>query len=75
MQRAMLLLIAAYQRLLSPLLPRSCRFYPSCSTYAAEAIARHGAARGLTLALRRILRCHPFHPGGYDPVPAKEASE
>ncbi|OFX27480.1 MAG: membrane protein insertion efficiency factor YidD [Armatimonadetes bacterium RBG_16_67_12] len=75
MQRAMLLLIAAYQRLLSPLLPRSCRFYPSCSTYAAEAIERHGAARGVMLAVRRILRCHPFHPGGYDPVPLKEANE
>lgn len=75
MRRVLLLLIAAYQRLLSPLLPRSCRFFPSCSTYAAEAIARHGAARGLVLAVRRILRCHPFHPGGYDPVPAKEANE
>jgi hypothetical protein len=67
--RAMLLLIAAYQRLLSPLLPRSCRFYPSCSSYAAEAIRRHGPVRGLGLAARRLLRCHPLHPGGYDPVP------
>lgn len=75
MQRAMLLLIAAYQRLLSPLLPRSCRFYPSCSTYAAEAIERHGAARGMMLAVRRILRCHPFHPGGHDPVPLKDLKE
>lgn len=65
----MLLLIGGYQRLLSPLLPRACRFYPSCSTYAAEAIERYGPARGLFLAVRRILRCHPFHPGGYDPVP------
>lgn len=62
-------LIKAYQRMLSPLLPRVCRFYPSCSSYAIEAIERHGAWRGLGLALRRIGRCHPFHPGGYDPVP------
>ena len=67
--RGMLLLIAGYKRLLSPLLPRSCRFYPSCSSYAAEAIERYGLARGVALAVRRILRCHPFHPGGYDPVP------
>jgi putative membrane protein insertion efficiency factor len=67
--RAMLLVIAAYQRILSPLLPRSCRFYPSCSTYAADAIRRHGPLRGLGLAARRLLRCHPLHPGGYDPVP------
>jgi putative membrane protein insertion efficiency factor len=65
----MLLAIAGYRRIISPLLPRSCRFYPSCSAYAAEAIERHGSARGLVLAARRILRCHPFHPGGYDPVP------
>lgn len=69
MRRIMLLLIAGYQRLLSPFLPRSCRFYPSCSTYAAEAIERYGAGRGFVLAVRRILRCHPFHPGGHDPVP------
>ncbi|MDR7545441.1 MAG: membrane protein insertion efficiency factor YidD [Armatimonadota bacterium] len=67
--RGLLLLIEGYRRFISPLLPRACRFYPSCSAYAAEAIARHGAARGTVLALRRILRCHPFHPGGYDPVP------
>jgi uncharacterized protein len=67
--RGLLLMIAGYKRLISPLLPQSCRFYPSCSTYAAEAIERHGPARGVFLAARRILRCHPFHPGGYDPVP------
>jgi putative membrane protein insertion efficiency factor len=69
MTRILLVLIAGYKRLISPLLPRSCRFYPSCSSYAAEAIARHGAVRGTLLTARRIARCHPFHPGGYDPVP------
>ncbi|MCL8208517.1 MAG: membrane protein insertion efficiency factor YidD [Actinomycetia bacterium] len=68
-RRVLIGLIKAYQRMLSPLLPRVCRFYPSCSSYAIEAIERHGAWRGLGLALRRIGRCHPFHPGGYDPVP------
>jgi putative membrane protein insertion efficiency factor len=62
-------LIRAYQRLLSPLLPPSCRFYPSCSQYALEAVTRHGALRGSWLAARRLVRCHPFHPGGFDPVP------
>lgn len=69
MKRILLALIAGYKRFVSPLLPRSCRFYPSCSTYAAEAVERHGPVRGLLLAARRIGRCHPFHPGGYDPVP------
>ena len=61
-------MIRAYRRFLSPLLPPACRFEPSCSRYALEAIERHGAARGSVLALRRLARCHPFHPGGYDPV-------
>ena len=61
--------IVAYRRWISPALPARCRFYPSCSAYALEAIARHGALRGTFLAVRRLLRCHPFHPGGYDPVP------
>ncbi|MDR7415596.1 MAG: membrane protein insertion efficiency factor YidD [Armatimonadota bacterium] len=61
--------IRAYQRLISPLLPRTCRFVPSCSEYAAQAIQAHGPLRGAWLALRRLSRCHPFHPGGYDPVP------
>jgi putative membrane protein insertion efficiency factor len=65
----MVALITLYQRYLSPLLPASCRFYPSCSQYAADAITRYGMLRGIRLALLRILRCHPFHPGGYDPIP------
>ncbi|UCH78188.1 MAG: membrane protein insertion efficiency factor YidD [Candidatus Coatesbacteria bacterium] len=65
-------LIRAYQYTLGPLMPLSCRFEPSCSRYAVEAIQRHGPWRGVVLAARRLLRCHPFHPGGYDPVPQKE---
>lgn len=57
-----------YRRLISPLLPRACRFYPSCSCYAIESVERYGAVRGVLLALRRLAKCHPFHPGGYDPV-------
>lgn len=62
-------LVRAYQLVLSPLLLPSCRYLPSCSDYAAEAIARHGAARGCWLALGRLLRCHPWGGSGYDPVP------
>ncbi len=62
-------LIRGYQLFLSPLLPPSCRYLPSCSEYAAEAIARHGAWRGTWLALLRLLRCHPWGGSGYDPVP------
>ena len=58
-----------YQRAISPWLPRACRYYPSCSAYAIEAIEKHGFLYGLLLAIQRILRCHPFHAGGYDPVP------
>ena len=61
--------IVAYRRWISPALPARCRFYPSCSAYAQEAVARRGALRGVLLAGWRLLRCHPFHPGGYDPVP------
>lgn len=63
-------LIRLYQYTLSPLLGPCCRFYPSCSQYAIEAVERHGAMRGMWLALWRIARCHPLHPGGVDPVPA-----
>lgn len=67
--KLLILGIRAYQRLISPFLPRTCRFVPSCSEYAAQAIQAHGPLRGTWLALRRLSRCHPFHPGGYDPVP------
>lgn len=64
--------IIAYRRWISPAMPARCRFYPSCSAYALEAIATHGALRGFGLAVWRLLRCHPFHPGGYDPVPPRK---
>lgn len=67
--RLLLVVIAGYRRWISPLLGPRCRFAPTCSAYAAEALAVHGAARGSGLALRRVLRCHPFTPGGHDPVP------
>jgi putative membrane protein insertion efficiency factor len=62
-------LIEIYRRVLSPVLPQSCRFYPSCSAYAQEALRRHGLWRGMLLATRRLLRCHPWNEGGFDPVP------
>jgi hypothetical protein len=68
MRRAALLAIALYQRLIRPLLPPSCRYLPSCSDFGAEAIARHGVLRGGARALGRLLRCHPFARGGFDPV-------
>lgn len=62
--------LRAYHRFVSPALPPACRFEPSCSAYAAEAVSAHGLLRGLALALRRLLRCHPWSAGGFDPVPA-----
>ena len=68
-RRSLMAAVRAYQLMLSPLLPPSCRFTPSCSAYAHEALTRHGAVRGSWLAARRLARCHPWNPGGYDPVP------
>lgn len=69
MKRLLLWAIQGYRRFVSPLFPPTCRYTPSCSQYALEAIQQYGAGRGTWLALRRISRCHPFHEGGYDPVP------
>lgn len=69
MRWVLIALVRGYQVVLSPLLPAACRYYPSCSAYAVEAIEKHGARRGAWLAAKRIMRCHPFRPGGYDPVP------
>jgi uncharacterized protein len=62
-------LLRAYQLMISPLIPHCCRFVPSCSEYAADAFRTYGCVKGLGLSLKRLLRCHPFHPGGWDPVP------
>ena len=64
--------IRFYQRFISPLTPPTCRFYPTCSNYAVEAIQVHGAFKGSWLTIKRILKCHPFHKGGFDPVPFKK---
>lgn len=74
MKTLLIQLIRAYRNFISPLFPSSCRFQPTCSQYAMEAIATYGSIRGSWLAVRRILRCHPFHPGGYDPIPAADES-
>jgi putative membrane protein insertion efficiency factor len=70
LEKPLIVLVRGYQKGISPLLPPSCRFYPTCSHYMVEALQQFGAIRGGWLGLRRIGRCHPFHPGGYDPVPA-----
>ena len=72
MKTFFLLLIKGYQYLLSPLLGNNCRFYPSCSDYSREAIERYGLVKGGYLSLLRIVKCHPYHEGGYDPVPKQE---
>ena len=72
MKRLLIGLIRGYKILISPLLPPACRFQPTCSEYGMEAIERFGIFRGGWMAIMRVLRCHPFHPGGYDPVPPKD---
>jgi uncharacterized protein len=74
MRRLLCALLRAYQLVVSPLLGAHCRFYPSCSAYAKEAIEIHGAWLGVGLAARRLCKCHPYHSGGYDPVPARAGS-
>lgn len=69
MRRAALLLLRGYKRFLSPLLPPMCRFEPTCSVFMMQAIEKYGLLRGLWLGIRRLLRCHPLNPGGWDPVP------
>jgi len=71
MQRALIRIIDGYRYVLSPMLGTNCRFHPSCSCYARDAVETYGATKGLMLAIRRIIRCHPWNAGGYDPVPAK----
>jgi hypothetical protein len=68
-KKLILLTLGAYRKAVSPLLPGACRFYPSCSAYAEEAVGRFGVLRGLRIALVRLLHCHPGYPGGYDPIP------
>ncbi len=67
-KRFLILIIRFYQKFISPLKKPSCRFYPTCSQYAVESVSKYGSLKGGFLALKRILKCHPFHPGGYDPV-------
>ncbi|KAI5915545.1 MAG: membrane protein insertion efficiency factor YidD [Proteobacteria bacterium] len=69
MKTVLIALLRFYKYAISPMLGRNCRFHPTCSEYAIEAVQRHGALRGGWLAIKRVGRCHPFHPGGYDPVP------
>ena len=73
--RLLMLPITGYRRFVSPLLGQRCRFAPSCSEYALAALSEHGAVRGLWLAVARIARCHPFNPGGYDPVPTRKPAK
>ena len=74
MKQLLILFVRAYQVVLSPLLPAACRYHPTCSHYAVEALEKHGALRGGWLAMKRIARCHPFRAGGFDPVPEPPAA-
>ncbi len=69
MKKPLLIFIKFYQYFISPLTGQNCRYYPTCSAYAIEALEKHGSLKGTTLAVKRVLRCHPFHAGGFDPVP------
>jgi uncharacterized protein len=73
MKKILISLIKLYQKVISPLTPPSCRFYPTCSHYGIEAVEKHGALKGSWLAVRRISKCHPFHEGGFDPVPENDS--
>jgi putative membrane protein insertion efficiency factor len=75
MNNVLVFLIRAYRKTVSPFLPPSCIYSPTCSAYAEEALRKHGTARGLMLAVKRISRCHPWHSGGYDPVPEVKIDE
>ncbi len=68
MKKLMILLIRGYQKFISPLFPRTCRFYPTCSAYFIQALEKYGAIKGSYIGIKRILRCHPWNPGGYDPL-------
>ncbi len=68
MKYILIFLVRVYQKLISPLLPKTCRFYPSCSEYFIQAVKKYGALKGTWLGIKRILKCHPFNPGGYDPL-------
>ena len=73
-RRVAIVALERYQGLVSPVLPRTCRFAPTCSEYARLAVAEHGVLRGVGLATVRLLKCHPFHPGGWDPPPTRQSS-
>jgi len=75
MSAILIAVVRIYRRVVSPLLPPSCIYTPTCSLYAEEALQKHGALRGIVMATKRILRCHPWHSGGYDPVPEVEKDE
>ncbi|EFE86934.1 membrane protein insertion efficiency factor YidD [Fusobacterium periodonticum] len=75
MKKIFILLIRFYQKFISPLFPAKCRYYPTCSQYTLEAIQEYGAIKGTYLGIKRILRCHPFHEGGYDPVPKRKIED
>ncbi|MDH4029051.1 MAG: membrane protein insertion efficiency factor YidD [Nitrospirota bacterium] len=74
MKKIIIFIVESYKRYISPFLPGSCRFHPSCSSYCIEAVNKHGLVKGLRLFGGRIIKCHPFHPGGYDPVDCPDNS-